>query len=315
VQRPATGTHFIAERAKVFGFLFELANIPKALAASATMIPFQSDRHRVSGSDEDRTTLPLGQLQWWHTSESGQFFRTGYACPLVALPKVAGPFRILKYSHWQRHPCYRCLCVGGCLLSRTDRDDSFDETQSAPATSGTARLMVERGCVQWERDLKAFLLGVLRDSHLAEDVFQKAVIRAIASAKSVRQETLKGWLFAIALNEARQSQREKLRDTRQHEQLAEQLALEQPQRLAGVDVRWITELGLVNSDVVDVLRVSVARLPKEMQQVIGQRIYEGRTFAEIAAEMELPLGTVLTWMRRGLQKLREDSGLRDLWDQ
>jgi len=175
--------------------------------------------------------------------------------------------------------------------------------------------MVERACVQWERDLKVFLLGVLRDSHLAEDVFQKTVIQAIGSSEFVRQESLKGWLFAIALNEARQSQREKLRDAKQREKLAEQLAVEQPQRLTGVDVRWMTERGLVNPDVVDVLRVSVARLPKEMQQVIRQRIYEGRTFAEIAAEMDLPLGTVLTWMRRGLQKLREDSRLRDSWDQ
>ena len=35
------------------------------------------------------------------------------------------------------------------------------------------------------------------------------------------------------------------------------------------------------------------------------RVYEDKTFAEIAAEAGLPLGTVLTRMRRGLEKLRK----------
>jgi len=175
--------------------------------------------------------------------------------------------------------------------------------------------MVEQACVEWEGDIKAFLVGVLRDSHLADDVFQKTVIKAIGCSEAVRQETLKGWLFAIALNEARQSQRENLRDTKQREKLAEQMAVDQPERLIGIDARWMVELGQVDLDLVGVLRTSMARLPKEQQHVIRQRIFEGQKFAEIAAGMDLPLGTVLTWMRRGLQKLREDPGLRKLWDQ
>ena len=63
------------------------------------------------------------------------------------------------------------------------------------------------------------------------------------------------------------------------------------------------------------VRESLKSLPIEQQQVIHRRIYEGKTFAEIAAEMQLPLGTVLTWMRRGLIKLREDRKLRQILDE
>ena len=34
------------------------------------------------------------------------------------------------------------------------------------------------------------------------------------------------------------------------------------------------------------------------------RVYEEKTFAEIAGETGLPLGTVLTRMRRALEKMR-----------
>ena len=70
---------------------------------------------------------------------------------------------------------------------------------------------------------------------------------------------------------------------------------------------------LVNDDLAMAIRRSLAKLPTDQQEVVRRRMYEGQGFAEIAAEMKLPLGTVLTWMRRALMRLKEDSGLRELW--
>jgi len=69
--------------------------------------------------------------------------------------------------------------------------------------------MVESACVQFQGDLKGFLLGVLKNRDLAEDVFQKTAIRAMEAAENARAATLRGWLFQIALNEARQLLRQK----------------------------------------------------------------------------------------------------------
>ena len=51
------------------------------------------------------------------------------------------------------------------------------------------------------------------------------------------------------------------------------------------------------------MRAALATLPPEQRQIVQKRIYEEQTFASIAQELELPLGTVLTRMRRALRKL------------
>lgn len=173
--------------------------------------------------------------------------------------------------------------------------------------------MVEQACVQWEADVKAFLLGVLRDSHIAEDIFQKTVIKAIDAAEAVRQETLRGWLFRVALNEARQHQREQLRDGKHRERLAEQRATEHQSRLMAGNASWMQDVGALSSELVEAIREAVAKLPHDQQQVIRLRVSEGLTFAEIAGRLNQPLGTVLTRMRRGLERLRQDRSLQGIW--
>ena len=44
-------------------------------------------------------------------------------------------------------------------------------------------------------------------------------------------------------------------------------------------------------------------MPPETAAVIRARIVEEKTFAAIAEEQRIPLGTALTRMRRGLQRL------------
>jgi len=45
----ANGTHFVAERAKRFGFLVDTESRPKALAASATTVPRKINYHWAAG--------------------------------------------------------------------------------------------------------------------------------------------------------------------------------------------------------------------------------------------------------------------------
>ena len=49
-------------------------------------------------------------------------------------------------------------------------------------------------------------------------------------------------------------------------------------------------------------------LPDEQRRVVRMRIYEEKTFAAIAAELNAPLGTVLTRMRLALKKLADHLG-------
>ena len=67
-------------------------------------------------------------------------------------------------------------------------------------------------------------------------------------------------------------------------------------------------------ELVDAIRESVSKLSPDQQQVIQMRVSEGLTFAEIATRLDQPLGTVLTWMRRGLERLRQDRTLQGIWN-
>ena len=191
-----------------------------------------------------------------------------------------------------------------------DDENRCEDESGSQQTPGVMRSMVEGSCVQWEADLKVFLLGVLKNRDLAEDAFQKMAIRAIESAQTARPATLRGWLFRIALNEARQYLRQQKRDTKHREKFAEQSVSSQLERQVGSDAQWMLDPGVVNEEAVLAIQRSLVRLPVEQQEVIRRRIYGGQTFAEIAAQMQQPLGTVLTWMRRGLLRLKEDSQLR-----
>jgi RNA polymerase sigma-70 factor (ECF subfamily) len=56
-----------------------------------------------------------------------------------------------------------------------------------------------------------------------------------------------------------------------------------------------------------IMRALLDQLPGEQQRVIDLAFYQGMTHSEMASYLSLPLGTVKTRLRLGLQKLR------DLW--
>lgn len=189
-----------------------------------------------------------------------------------------------------------------------NRSESEAETPQSP---DIMRSIVMSACVQWESDLKGFLLGVLRNREQADDVFQKSVIKAIESAGSARRETLRGWLFRIALNEARQFRRHQKRDSQHLRRFSEQFTGDSESH---PETEWMLHAKVVNEETVRLIQQSLFRLPEEQQEVIRRRIYDNQTFEDIAKSMQRPLGTVLTWMRRALLRLRLDSGLRAYTD-
>jgi RNA polymerase sigma-70 factor (ECF subfamily) len=159
----------------------------------------------------------------------------------------------------------------------------------------TASLYHEHG-----PELKRFVLGVVRDPDLADDVMQATFIKAIE--RGWRAGSLRPWLFRVALNEALAARRKAAIDERSREWLALSWA---PLAERPVD-------GLIREETVRAVRAGLAGLPPEQHRVVRARIYEEKTFAEIAAELGLPLGTVLTRMRLALGRLRRSLDAGDL---
>lgn len=143
-------------------------------------------------------------------------------------------------------------------------------------------------------ELRRFILGVTRDTELTNDVMQATYAKAVERGHTARPETFKGWLFRVAFHEALTARRR--RDARDQ------------------GLRRLAELGrhsvvrpdeqLIRDETIEAVRQALGDLPPEQRRVVWARMYEDKTFAEIAQENRLPLGTVLTRMRLALEKLR-----------
>lgn len=148
--------------------------------------------------------------------------------------------------------------------------------------------------VEHAEELRYFITGVLRDPDLAVDVLQNTFSKAMQQGHCVQRQSLKAWLFRVAYNEAMLFRRKQAVGDRASRKLAEEpVKLESP-----------PDAPLHRWETVQAVRQALERLPAEQQQVVRMRIYDQKRFCEIAAELELPLGTVLSRMQLAQKKLR-----------
>lgn len=143
-------------------------------------------------------------------------------------------------------------------------------------------------------ELRRFVLGVVRDPELADDVMQATFVKAVEHGGEARAGTAKGWLFRVAFHEALASRRRRKSRDRGH------------RRLAGFRPRdgAAPDEALIRGETVEAVRKALGELSEDQLRVVRARVFEDKTFAEIAEEAGLPLGTVLTRMRRALEKMR-----------
>jgi len=207
---------------------------------------------------------------------------------ISGFPKIIGRFRASD-------PHRRCL-HSECFVLTTpeeagqDLPDKGQIAQDRIDPAVVATLYIEYG-----EELKAFLIGLLRNGDLAGEALQATFTKAVEVGHTARQETIKGWLFRVAYNEAMAIRRRQKIHWKSIQKLAwsQSGSTEAPEENV---TRWET---------VSRVRTALDTLPANQQRVVRMRIYEEKTFAVIAEELDLPLGTVLTRMRLALQKLEK----------
>jgi RNA polymerase sigma-70 factor (ECF subfamily) len=145
-------------------------------------------------------------------------------------------------------------------------------------------------------ELRAFLIGVLRDVDLANEALQATFGKVVELGHTAREESLKGWLFRVAFHEALAQRRRRSVEQRSFVRLRDMLRSgpETP-----VD-------RLERDETARQVRLALGRLNPEQRIIVQKKLYEDKTFAVIARELNLPLGTVLTRMRTALRNLRND---------
>ena len=119
-------------------------------------------------------------------------------------------------------------------------------------------------------------------------------MRALNRLDGVDPDHLRGWLFTVAYHQAMLLRR------RQQSRPADSL----PDYLEVTDDAPGPLQLAVQHDQAQRLRGLIDRLPPLQQEVIRQRVYEGKPFREIAATLNCPLNTALARMHEGLKRLR-----------
>jgi RNA polymerase sigma-70 factor (ECF subfamily) len=176
------------------------------------------------------------------------------------------------------------------LLARSGREAAYRE-------------LVRR----YERPVFALLYRMVRDRELAEDLAQETFIKALNAIESYRPEfKFSSWIFKIANNAAIDHLRRRELDTLSldgspHAETPEamqatalQIGARQESPLDAVEAR---ELG-------GAIEAAIGRLRPEYRSCILLRHVEGRAYEEIAEILNLPLGTVKTYIHRARNELR-----------
>jgi RNA polymerase sigma-70 factor (ECF subfamily) len=188
----------------------------------------------------------------------------------------------------------------GALFPK-DPDRLADEDLLALVHAGDARAFE----VIYDRHNRvAFSLAfrLLGDRTAAEDLVQDAFLavwRGSASYAPVRG-SVRNWLLSILHNRGVDRLRTSAAMARRQEAL-EQVVLRQP------DAPDAADLGM-DEVLAGSVREGLDELPPEQREALDLAYYGGFTHQEISEMLELPLGTVKSRMRLGLERLRRGIG-------
>ena len=161
---------------------------------------------------------------------------------------------------------------------------------------------------RYERPVFSLVYRMVRDRELSEDLTQDTFVKVLSHVDKYRPEfKFSSWLFKIANNVAIDHLRRRTLDTvsmdgSPHAGSAEaveassfDVAVPQENALDELEAR---ELG-------SSIEAAIASLRPEYRACILLRHVEDRSYEEIAATLDLPLGTVKTYIHRARHELRK----------
>ena len=149
------------------------------------------------------------------------------------------------------------------------------------------------------RQYSAVLYGVITkvvyDEHIAQDVLQDVFVKIWNNIGQYNAQ--KGRLYTWMINIARNSAIDKLRSKGE---------IMKGKIQTGEDVVDNLAQGMKTEQSTDTigLRKMVAGLKPEYETIISLAYFKGYTLDEISKTLQIPLGTVKTRMRSGIQQLR-----------
>ncbi len=129
------------------------------------------------------------------------------------------------------------------------------------------------------------------NTSLADDLVQETILKAMKKADSLRnQATLDTWLYRILLNNWHDYLRVQGRNVELYD--------------VGDESQAEHADNYQQSQIVGRVRSSVERLPMSLREVVTLADFAGFSYAEIAENVDIPIGTVMSRLYRARQKLK-----------
>jgi RNA polymerase sigma-70 factor (ECF subfamily) len=168
---------------------------------------------------------------------------------------------------------------------------------------------------RYQRPVFSLIYRMVRDRETAEDLAQETFIKVLNAIDSYRPEhKFSSWIFKIANNAAIDHLRRRDPDLLSLDGAPDAVSADR-QEATSLQVRDLGESPLDELQARELgshIETAIARLRPEYRACIMLRHVEGRAYEEIAAILDLPLGTVKTYIHRARAELRDMLGsLRD----
>ena len=161
---------------------------------------------------------------------------------------------------------------------------------------------------RYERPVFSLVYRMVRDRELAEDLTQDTFIKVLSHIDKYRSEfKFSSWLFKISNNVAIDHLRRRQLDT---------VSMDGSPHATSLDLTEATSFELPTQDETPLQELEARELGSEIERAIGRlrpeyrscillRHVEDRSYEEIAATLDLPLGTVKTYIHRARHELRK----------
>jgi RNA polymerase sigma-70 factor, ECF subfamily len=180
------------------------------------------------------------------------------------------------------------------------------ESSGASLDAALAQRLLQRDVGAFEelydrhsRIVYGLVLRILQQATTAEEVVQDVFLQLWRNAS--QYDSSRGpflpWLLTLARNRALDHLRLKSERQRRREDQVEDL----PSSVTLHDF----EAGLDQKRRASRVRESMSALQPQQRRAIELAYFEGMSHSEIAAKLQEPLGTVKSWIRNGLLKLKE----------
>lgn len=161
---------------------------------------------------------------------------------------------------------------------------------------------------RYERPVYSLIFRMVRNREVSEDLAQDTFIKVLNHIDKYRPEfKLSSWLFKIANNVAIDHLRKRQLDTISIDGSPHALSAAEVEATS-FDVVARQESALEEMEAKELgsaIERAIQKLRPEYRACIMLRHVEGRSYEEIAATLDLPLGTVKTYIHRARHQLRD----------